>query len=177
MITIQHKFLSHKVSNEAETLIIGTFNPDVKNNEADFYYGRSRNFLWQLLPIAYGENSLKGVSLKDKFNFIKTHKIDFIDLIAEIRVDEGQENNYDDPYIDNKVTVWTDIIAIINSLPNLKRVCFTRRTLNGIPNMAVKINNIQAQCLSKKIKFECLLTPSRFYSEAKQMEWSKFFNN
>ncbi len=176
MITINHKFLNHKVSKETETLIIGTFNPNVRNNEADFYYGRSRNYLWKLLPIAYGENTLKNAALKDKITFIKKYNIDFIDLIAEIKIDEGQENNYADAFIDNKVTAWKEVIDIISSLPYLKRVCFTRKTLAGIPNMADKINKIQQYCVSNNIPFECLLTPSRFYSNQKQIEWNRFFS-
>jgi len=40
MITVQHRFLDHQINSETETLIIGTFNPETTNNDAEFFYGR-----------------------------------------------------------------------------------------------------------------------------------------
>ena len=87
---IEHKFKDHKINNHTQILIIGTFNPDVFKNEATFFYGRSRNFLWNLLPKAFNEKSLKGKDIKFKLSFMNDHKIDFVDLISEIRVERGQ---------------------------------------------------------------------------------------
>ena len=70
--------------------------------------------------------------VKEKLNFISKYKIDLIDLIEEIKVDLDQEDNYADDYIDNKVTRWRNIIAIIDTLPNLKMVCLTRKTLKTV---------------------------------------------
>lgn len=67
MITVQHRFLDHQINPDTETLIIGTFNPDAADNNADFFYGRSRNYLWRLLPLAYGETDLKEHLNKKKF--------------------------------------------------------------------------------------------------------------
>mgnify|MGYP000203195880 CR=1 FL=1 len=54
MKTIKHKFLDHNINPKAEMLFLGTFNPETENNDADFFYGRSRNYLWKLLPLAIG---------------------------------------------------------------------------------------------------------------------------
>jgi len=142
MNTIQHRFIDHQVSPETETLIIGTFNPETTKNDAAFFYGRSRNYLWRLLPTAFGKTDLKGSSKQKQIEFIRQHKIDLIDLIEEIQVEEGQEANYYDGYIDNKVTQWKNIIAVINGLQNLKRVCFTRKTFSDIPNMKKQLDVI-----------------------------------
>jgi hypothetical protein len=102
------------------------------------------------------------------------HKIDLTDLIEEIHVDKGQQANYYDGYIDNKVTRWKNIIALIDTLPNLKRVCFTRKTFSDIPHMRKQLSEIQKHCENKGIAFRALTTPARFYREDKQSEWTIF---
>ena len=177
MITVQHRFLDHQISLKTETLIIGTFNPETADNDAEFFYGRSRNYLWRLLPTAFGKTDLKDASKQEKLDFIKEHRIDFTDLIEEIKVEEGLEANYYDGYIDNKVTRWKNIITLIDTLPNLKRVCFTRKTFADIPQMKKQLSEIQKHCDNKGIAFQSLTTPARFYREDKQIEWTKFLLN
>ena len=79
------------------------------------------------------------ISKQGKLDFIAKHHIDFIDLIAEIEVDAGQEANYDDPYIDSRVFQWRDITFEIDKLINIERVCFTRKTFSDIPNMKKRV--------------------------------------
>ncbi len=177
MITVQHRFIDHKINSKKETLIIGTFNPETADNDAEFFYGRSRNYLWRLLPTAFGEADLKGASKQEKLDFIREHKIDLVDLIEEIQVEEGQEANYYDGYIDNKVTRWKNIISLIDTLPNLKRICFTRKTFSDIQNMKKQLSEIQKHCNNKGIAFQALTTPARFYREDKQTEWTNFLLN
>lgn len=177
MTTVRHRFLDHLLNPETEMLIIGTFNPETANNDAEFFYGRSRNYLWRLLPTTFGETDLKGASKQEKLEFIRKYKIDLIDLIEEIEVDAGQEANYYDGYIDSKVTRWNNIISVIDNLPNLKRVCFTRKTFSDIPNMKKQLEAIRQHCDSKQIPFKAMTTPARFYSENKQTEWTNFLLN
>jgi len=174
MKTIKHRFLNHQISPDTETLIIGTFNPETPDNEAEFFYGRSRNFLWRLLPAAYGDNDLKGAPKNEKLKFIKKFKIDLIDLIEEIKVDEGQEANYYDGYVEDKVTIWKNVISEIDKLPNLKRVCFTRKSFSDIPKMKKQLIPIIKHCENRGISFKALTTPARFYREDKQTEWTNF---
>ena len=171
---IKHRFLTHKINSETETLIIGTFNPDANENSAEFFYGRGRNYLWKLLPTAYGDADLKGNSLEDKINFIRHRKIDFIDIISEVNVDEGEDANFYDGYLDGNVSVWRDVIEEIANLKQLKRVCITRKTFSDVPNMKAKINQIEACCHANGIQFQCLPTPARFYNADKQQLWSNF---
>ena len=177
MSIVNHRFLDHEINPETETLIIGTFNPETEGNPADFFYGRSRNFLWRLLSTAYQEKDLKDASINEKLTFIKSRKIDFIDLISNIEVTEGQESNYYDGYIDGKVKEWQNILKEIDRLKNIKRVCFTRKTFSDIPNMKSKIEEIKKHCEYKGIYFKPITTPARFYSEDKQTEWTNFLLN
>ena len=112
--------------------------------------------------------------MQEKKSFIEKHKIDFIDLISEVKVEVGQEINYDDRYIDSRVTEWRDVIAEIEQLKKLKRICLTRKTVSDIPKMKERIEKIKEHCASKKMKFQMLTTPARFYNTTKQAEWNNF---
>jgi len=175
MPVVKHISSSHPIHPDTETLIIGTFNPGTPENTADFFYGRRQNYLWRLLPMAFGKPDLKNASREDKLEFMNIHKIDFIDLIAEVNVEEGMEANYNDDYIDNLVIQWKDVISEMEKLKNLRKACFTRKTFSNVPNIWKKVLEIEKYCLSKEIDFKCLITTSRVYSKAKQHEWSQFF--
>jgi G:T/U-mismatch repair DNA glycosylase len=172
MISIKHRFSSHIIHPQTEILIIGTFNPETPENKADFFYGRHRNFLWTLIPVAFGDNSLKGKSKEEKVAYIQRRKIDFIDLITEVQVEEP--DNYDDSYLDKNISGWTDIICRIEKLKNLKKVCFTRKSFADIPNMKIRLDTIKNICQQKNIFFQCVTTPARFYRADKQKEWTAF---
>jgi G:T/U-mismatch repair DNA glycosylase len=175
MTKIKHRFIDHPISRQTEILVIGTFNPDTEENKADFFYGRQRNFLWTLIPVAFGETSLKGKAKNEKLQFIEHFKIGFIDLISEVEVEEV--SNYDDSYLDDKVSIWRNVIAEIENLPHIKKVCLTRKSVADIPKMKAKIEEIKSYCEEKNITFQYLTTPARFYRSDKQAEWSKFFND
>lgn len=171
----KHRFRNHEINPETEILIIGTFNPDTPENTADFFYGRQRNFLWTLLPTAYGDESLKGKPKQEKLDYIKEKRVDFIDLISEVDVDET--SNYDDDYLDKRVTKWRNVIAELEQLKKLRKVCFSRKSFSGIPKMKERIEDIRLYCEKWGIHFEYLATPARFYRADKQEEWSRFLNN
>ncbi len=179
MISIKHKFLTHKIHPETETLIIGTFNPNAEKNQADFFYGRGRNFLWRLLPVAYEDADLTGKSREEKIDFIHKRKIDFIDIISEVEIDNGEEANYKDNYLDSRVSEWRDVKNEIENLKKIKRVCITRKTFSDIPKMKVRIDEIQKYCEERhgSIDFKYLITPARYYSTEKQNVWTKFLKN
>lgn len=172
---VKHRFEHHIISPYTEILIIGTFNPDTPENVADFFYGRPRNFLWILVPAAFGDGSLKECAKSEKLAYIKYRKLDFIDLIAEVNVDTP--NDYADSYLDKMVTGWNDIIHRAEQLQYLKKICFTRKTFSGIPNMKKRIETISDFCEQKGITFQYLPTPARFYRADKQQEWTNFFTS
>jgi G:T/U-mismatch repair DNA glycosylase len=174
MRKIKHRFTNHTINPYTEILILGTFNPDTKDNEADFFYGRSRNYLWRILPTAYNESDLKGAPKNEKLDFIAKHKIDLTDLILEVNVEEGQEANYYDGFIDSKVSEWNDTIGVIDKLPNLRKICFTRKTYSDIPNMEKRIQEVIKNCEKRNIQFQAMVTPARFYRKDKQEEWTNF---
>ena len=102
---------------------------------------------------------------------MEKHKIDFADIINAIDVPEGEENNLDDSFIDNHVKEWNNLAAIIETLPKLKAVYFTRKTFNGIHQSKQQIMQIAAFCNAKNLRFCKLETPAKYYDETKQKQW------
>ncbi|WNM20387.1 uracil-DNA glycosylase family protein [Flavobacterium capsici] len=165
-----HKFENHEISKQTKILILGTFHPDI-SNEADFFYGRSRNYLWRILPLVINNQDLKQSPLENKFEFMKKFNIDFVDVIKKINVPIGQENNYKDTFIDSLVIEWKDIIVEIQNLESLEAVYFTRKTFIGIPNIENEISKIRNHCVKKCIRFCLLETPSRYSNQRKIEGW------
>lgn len=101
---IEHKFLNHDWGNgfrsensilkndhyQAEVLFIGTFNPNIPWNTADFYYGRNM-YMWPILANLFLHNFNKfseqrninnnNPTLDEIFEICKIGKISFADLI------------------------------------------------------------------------------------------------
>jgi len=167
-----HKFRNHELSKDTKILIIGTFHPDIDNG-ADFFYSRSRNYLWTILPACYKQPNLKGADLTLKLEFMRNFKIDFIDIIESLaNLPVGQENNYADDFIDSYIHKWKDVETIINSLNDLKWVYFTRKTFKNIPNIEKRISEIRSHCQKIGIRFCFLDTPSRFVNQNKILNWT-----
>lgn len=175
---VKHKFLCHQIHPSTETLIIGTFNPDAPENNANFFYSTGRNYLWTILPHAFSEGSLRGTAKADKLAFIHKRHIDFIDLISEVEVDVGREGIRSDKYLDKRECVWRDVIAEIEQLHQLKRVCFTRRSFSDVPNIRAQVDKIETYLRVRRpaVPFEKLVSPARFYNAEKQVVWDKFLN-
>lgn len=172
---IHHRFSNRSLSKTARIVIVGTFNPETPENMADFFYGRVQNHLWTLLPEAFGHPSLKKKSKEEKERFMHRHHIEFADVITAVDVEKPDD--YRDDYIDSEVTEWTDVIRQLQELPNLQKVCVTRKSFSGIPHIRKRLEEIEAYCQGHGIHFHYLITPARGYTAAKQAEWDAFFRD
>jgi G:T/U-mismatch repair DNA glycosylase len=170
MAIIVNKFREYQVSAQTEILILGTFSPDIPE-AADFFYGRSRTFLWHLLPQCWGVEPLLEAPVSRKKEFMSAYNIDFADIINAVDMPEKGETSLDDIFIDSHVHQWNDIIALIDTLPDLKAVYFTKKTFSGIPLMRAQIKVAADYCAQKGIRFCKLETPSKFYSPEKLQQW------
>lgn len=172
---IRHRFSHRRISKTARIVIVGTFNPETPENTADFFYGRVQNHLWTLLPEAFGHPSLKKKSKEEKEQFMHQHHIEFTDVITAVEVEKPDD--YRDDYIDSRITEWTDVISQLQELPNLEKVCVTRKSFSGIPHIRKRLEEIELYCREHGIQFRYLITPARGYTAAKQVEWDAFFND
>jgi G:T/U-mismatch repair DNA glycosylase len=175
MIIIPHKHLNYVNRNDIEVLFLGTFNPDTICNRSTFFYGRPRNFFWQLLPIAFGKPTLKDKHDNEKQDFLHENKIGIIDIIASVTGAKEEDLwDYDDAVLDATSPEWNDeIFNLIDSSRNLKTIFLTRKTFQGIPNIKKRFSDIEKYACNKGIHVEVLETPSRFTNDAKQAKWTK----
>ncbi|MDD5372810.1 MAG: hypothetical protein PHO62_05230 [Sulfurimonas sp.] len=173
---VKHKFLNSYPLVGKKTLIIGTFNPDVPCNKAEFFYGRAKNYFWDLLPFVFGIESLKGDVQKQK-EFLETYDIELSDLILSVALNEADICNYgDDKLKDIKEWNTTTILDILKK-SKTKEVYFTRKSFDkSVENIKNEIYKIKDYCEKNKIKFAFLPTPSRFKDAKKLQEWQESFN-
>jgi len=172
---VKHRFITIPCEN-TEILILGTFNPDVPANKANYYYSRPQNHFWKLIPIALGTNlDLRKATKDEKIRFCEQFNIDFLDLISEIEVNPGEESNYSDDFIDSKIKSWTPVEEFLLRMPKLKCIYFTRKTFSGIKNIRLRLKSIQEFCTQRNIELTFLPTPARIYTPVKQNYWNSAF--
>lgn len=176
-----HKFLEYlnlnKLDFEPSTLIVGTFNPAIEGNKADWFYGRTdKNYFWEVLPRLFGEASLINANPTEWKAFCKRHKIAITDLIASI-----DDANVSDPEHAQKILTYSDktiaetfkqhtsvdILNLLTENPSFKNVYLTR----GISTTFWKKQwqPIERYSVQNSLHHQTLLTPSgyAFYQQAK----------
>jgi len=179
LVKIRHAFLDHRMDPETEIVILGTFNPGpVKYAKNVFFYSSGHNQLWQLLPAAFGEGNLRESGVEERKAFMKRHHVDFIDIIAEVQVDRGNDTR-DDRYLDIRVTEWNDVIAQLENLRKLRAVLATRKAPDAsVKNISQRMMDVRTYCKDRGVIFESLFTPSpaaRVSIESKQVLWDEVF--
>lgn len=99
------------------------------------------------------------------------YRIGFADVIGSLEVEEGEEEISEDDFIDSHIHTFSDLPALIDSLPRLNAVYFTRKTFNGIPRIKARVSELSRHCADKNIRFCKLDTPARHFSDEKQQQW------
>lgn len=153
-----------------DTLIIGTFNPEnawAPNNDAEYFYGRPRNYFWRILPRFAGEPSIHRLDVHSQIDFLQRKKIAVTDLLIEI---EGADinnlehiqliNGFLDDDVNNFAPLRWNTQRIIHYLTvnDVKAVYFTKLGGNGVfePQMVI----IEDFCHENGISVKRLHTPS-----------------
>ncbi len=174
-----HRFYNELIPQwKIEYLFIGTFNPEWNNssNNVDYFYGRSKNQFWCILPNVFDSPCLIEKTKKDKINFCKSHKIGITDIIKSIsNADERNDdhkklilNGYRDTNLEKKennefifeLDFNTSNIIQLIEINKIKGIFFTRSTFNGIPRIRIQWNFLK-QLSKNKFNTGELLTPSQ----------------
>ena len=166
-------------------LFVGTFNPEWNrgNNNASWFYGRSSNDLWYILPqIIDGGDLMQerhNVQLLKKWSM--NHGIGFTDLISHIEnADEANTDHvkkvlsYKDNYLEQFELVSTNIDYLIRENIDTLRlggVYLTRFEHTMKPNgkLFTLWQNVKNTCEELSIPCNCLVTPSRGYRAIKRV--------
>ncbi len=169
-----HKFQEYlnlqKLDFEPTTLIVGTFNPAIEGNEAEWFYGRTaNNYFWEVLPKLYNEQSLIGASPKEWKQFCNRNRIAITDLITSI--DDADMNNplhllhlknYSDTKIAKEFKKHTlvKIEELLQNNSSIRAVYLTRGTSGSFWKKLWK--PIAEYATKHTIKATTLLTPSGY---------------
>ncbi len=132
------------------------------------------------MSVIFGEKCLRYSEEEEKEDFIKRHKIDFADLIEEIDIAAQYLSSYKDITLDENwnAAKCKNIPQEISHLNKLKKVCFTRKTFQHIPNIRKKVEELERWCKNHEIEFRSLPTPANYAKVDAQKrfeEWKAFF--
>ncbi|MCH7400070.1 hypothetical protein MM236_18895 [Belliella sp. DSM 107340] len=134
-----HKFKEYltldKLDFEPNTLIVGTFNPDIEGNAAEWFYGRAENNFWDVLPRLYGAESMRHANPIEWKAFCSSNKIAITDLIQ--RIDDADLNNKTHlaklkTYSDKSIATsfqdhsYVDLVKLLKNRPTIKHIYLTR---------------------------------------------------
>jgi hypothetical protein len=175
-----HKFFKYllleNLDFEPNTLIVGTFNPCIEGNTAEWFYGRFDNNFWEVLPRLYGEASMRGASPYAWKDFCRRHKIAITDLISTI-----EDADTDNPQVIKQLKTYSDktlaeafkehrsvpIVDLLKVNQSIQNVYLTR----GISDTFWKRlwKPVQAYAVANNLHENTLLTPSgyAFYQQGK----------
>lgn len=162
---------------KAKTLIIGTFNPEQLwhlNNSAEYYYGRTRNYFWTVLPRFAGLDPIPHGNVNAQLAFLESNQIAVTDLL--ISIDDADLDNQEHvarikTVLDNKIELFrqftwnTDPILNYIAKQQIETVYFTKLGKAGSVNPRIntfeaQIRKIENYCINKKIPTYRLHTPS-----------------
>ena len=180
---------NHRFQNELSAhdyplnyLFIGTFNPAWNNpngNNANWFYTRSRNSLWHILPMVTIGASM--MHLRHDTTFLRNwcsnqlRGIGFSDLISCV-LDADEENplhvaeimGFNDEILENYNLAATNLEDLIRK--NAKSLrnggVYLTRYSHTLPQNGQIIgfwNGVQDLCMELNIPVNCLVTPSNGY--------------
>jgi len=107
------------IDTNSEILILGTF-PSIKSFENSFYYSHPKNQFWDILSIIFNDN--KPITIQEKIDFLKKHKIALWDSICECK--RKNSNSRDDNL---EIIKPCNISTLLKKYPNIKKVAVTSR--------------------------------------------------
>jgi len=174
-----HKFFGHDAhirgnngllpNWEADTLIIGTFNPQnewVPDNPANYFYGRS-NYFWEILPAFACAEAIENNDIDSQLGFLQMNRIALTDLLISIEdadVNNEIHINWIENYQDNNLANFNNLIWNTENIltyiqdRNIGAVYFTKMG-NNAP-FGNQITLVEDYCNQNNILNYRLHTPS-----------------
>ena len=135
---MQKSILKHPfkpiIFNDSNILVLGTF-PSIKSFEHSFYYSHPKNQFWDILSEIFNEK--KPLTIQEKKEFLKKHKIALWDVICECKRKENKSTD------DNlEIIKPCDIKDLLNNYPNIKKVATTSRLAQRVLKKHFKIDSV-----------------------------------
>jgi hypothetical protein len=136
---IQHNSIeadwdNEEVLNNAETLILGSFNPfNPSGGNPNFYYGRKTNYLWKIIgEVLHNDSNYYFDNIKRKYDVMIEKKFCFLDIINSIEVANIEEDdNLLNSFIKEKIfTNFSDSVLFTKKTSYLQKSIFIKRVYN-----------------------------------------------
>jgi hypothetical protein len=158
---------------EIDYLIIGTFNPkwdNPNNNNADYFYGRSRYF-WKVISIFFRGVEFVPETMKAKVEFCRKYRIGFTDLFENI-ITAKEESDIDKNRIFSFKDTDLESFGLSNISKNTQKikeylrdrksmkVLFTLLSGNSSSIISKEITEIEAYAKQLKIETARLHSPT-----------------
>lgn len=109
---ITHESIPIFIDNDSKILILGSL-PSVKSREDRFYYAHPRNRFFRVLSGVFDED--EPLSIKDRKEFLKRHKIALYDVIYECDIHASSDASITNVKVIN-------IKEILSRYPNIKKI-------------------------------------------------------
>lgn len=139
---IENNWNTVEILQNADKLILGSFNPHNMNGDnADYYYGRCTNYFWKAIAELNNLNpNIFFNNLDLKLEYMLRYKFCFIDVIDSIEIECEQNNQLSiNAFINQKIyTEFSD------------QVLFTTRT--SFNNNIITVNRTYNQCILNLIQ-------------------------
>jgi G:T/U-mismatch repair DNA glycosylase len=166
-------------------LVVGTFNPDLSDNEAKWFYGREINEFWFLFPRMLGFASLHPADIKDEREhhlvckeFCDANNILIVDILKQVN---AELKGYTDSEIDKldmeQVIPFDFKAAFVSNKP--EKVIFTWKGNSGKITGVLKKKFID-YLIENNIKYCEMPSASPIYRKgrkAKLNEWMEAYES
>ncbi len=122
----------------AETLILGSFNPNNPYGNTDYYYGRRTNYFWR--AIAQLNNLHPDIFLDNlelKYEYMRINRFCFLDLINSIEITTDSSQNLLNEFTDKKIFKEFTDQTLFTSKTNFNggKIIISRNYNLEIPNL------------------------------------------
>jgi hypothetical protein len=123
-----------EILRNAQTLILGSFNPFNPNgHNTDYYYGRSSNYLWKAIAtLANMDQNIFQDNTQLKLDFMFEHRFCFLDVIDSIEISIGQnQNEILNDFVERKIyTEFSDQVLFTGKTTFQETPILVRRNYN-----------------------------------------------
>ena len=146
---IEDNWLNEKVTKllyNSKTLVLGSFNPNNKGNNTDFYYGRCSNFFWKVIADIEGKKEQYYCnSIKNKLEAMEKHSFCFLDLIDSIEISsENSDSNVIHDFVRNKIhNGYSDSVLFTSNTKYKNNNVEVKRTYNKLVLDVLKNGTIE----------------------------------
>jgi hypothetical protein len=139
-VALENEWNRNEILNNAQKLILGSFNPyNLNGDNADYYYGRCTNYFWKAMAEINNLNpNIFFNNLELKLEYMNLHKFCFLDVIDSVEISsQGNDELLINKFIEKKInTEFSDqVLFTTNTSFDNNNITIRRIYNNSILNL------------------------------------------